>query len=42
MILENKLRREVKFDSFSKLKIQIEKDIQDAKLWHENAGVQAI
>jgi riboflavin kinase/FMN adenylyltransferase len=36
VILEKKLRNEVKFDSFSELKVQIEKDIQDAKRWHEN------
>jgi len=42
VILEKKLRNEVKFDSFAELKVQIEADIQDAKLWHENAGVQVI
>lgn len=36
VILEKKLRNEVKFDSFVELKVQIEKDIQDAKSWHEN------
>jgi riboflavin kinase/FMN adenylyltransferase len=36
VILEKKLRNEVKFDSFAELKVQIEKDIQDAKSWHEN------
>lgn len=42
VVLEKKLRNEVKFDSFAELKVQIEKDIQDAKLWHENAGVKTI
>lgn len=42
VILEKKLRGEVKFDSFAELKVQIETDIQDAKLWHENASVQTI
>jgi len=42
VILEKKLRNEVKFDSFAELKVQIEADIQDAKLWHENARVQVI
>jgi riboflavin kinase / FMN adenylyltransferase len=36
VILEKKLRNEVKFDLFAELKLQIEKDIQDAKRWHEN------
>jgi riboflavin kinase/FMN adenylyltransferase len=36
VILEKKLRNEVKFDSFSELKEQIEKDIRGAKEWHEN------
>lgn len=35
VILEKKLRGEVKFDSFAELKIQIDKDIEDAKLWHQ-------
>jgi riboflavin kinase/FMN adenylyltransferase len=38
VILEKKLRNEVKFDSFSELKQQIEKDIRGAKEWHENDG----
>jgi len=42
VILEKKLRGEVKFDSFTELKNQIDKDIQDAKLWHENASIKTI
>ncbi|WP_022941674.1 bifunctional riboflavin kinase/FAD synthetase [Psychromonas hadalis] len=34
VVLEKKLRDEVKFDSFSELKIQIDKDIKQAKQWH--------
>lgn len=34
VILENKLRDEVHFSSFAALKIQIEKDIQQAREWH--------
>tara|TARA_R110001583_G_scaffold6618_3_gene33562 strand:+ start:2664 stop:3593 length:930 start_codon:yes stop_codon:yes gene_type:complete len=36
VVLEKKLRNEVKFDSFPELKQQIEKDIQGAKQWHQN------
>jgi riboflavin kinase/FMN adenylyltransferase len=36
VILEEKLRDEVRFDSFAELKIQIDKDIKLAKLWHQN------
>ncbi|WP_413700072.1 bifunctional riboflavin kinase/FAD synthetase [Psychromonas sp. KJ10-10] len=36
VVLEKKLRNEVKFDSFAQLKEQIEKDIQGAKQWHQN------
>lgn len=36
VVLEKKLRNEVKFDSFSELKEQIEKDIQGARQWHQN------
>ena len=32
--LEKKLRDEVRFDSFAELKVQIDKDIQQAKEWH--------
>ena len=35
VILENKLRDEVRFDSFAELKVQIDKDIQQAKEWHQ-------
>jgi riboflavin kinase/FMN adenylyltransferase len=35
VILEEKLRDEVRFDSFAELKIQIDKDIKLAKLWHQ-------
>lgn len=41
VILEKKLRSEVKFDSFAELKIQIDKDIEDAKRWHDNARINA-
>ncbi|MEL0629032.1 bifunctional riboflavin kinase/FAD synthetase [Psychromonas aquatilis] len=34
VILEKKLRDEVRFDSFAELKTQIDKDIQQAKEWH--------
>jgi len=34
VILEKKLRNETKFDSFSVLKIQINKDIEQARQWH--------
>ena len=33
--LEKKLRDEVRFDSFAELKVQIDKDIQQAKEWHQ-------
>jgi riboflavin kinase/FMN adenylyltransferase len=39
VILEKKLRNEVKFDSFSELKVQIEKDIKGAKRWHGNCDI---
>jgi len=42
VILERKLRSEVKFDSFAALKIQIDKDIEDAKRWHANASIKTI
>lgn len=42
VVLEKKIRNEVKFDSFAELKVQIEADIKNAKLWHENASVQTI
>jgi len=42
VILERKLRSEVKFDSFAELKIQIDKDIEDAQRWHANAGIKTI
>ena len=42
VILEKKLRSEVKFDSFAELKVQIDKDIEDAKRWHANASVKVI
>lgn len=35
VILEQKLRDEVRFASFPQLKIQIDKDIQQAKQWHQ-------
>ena len=35
VILEKKLRDEVRFDSFAELKVQIDKDIQQAKEWHQ-------
>jgi len=35
VILENKLRDEVRFDSFAELKVQIDKDIQQAREWHQ-------
>ena len=35
VVLEKKLRDEVRFDSFAKLKVQIEKDIQQARQWHQ-------
>ena len=35
VILESKLRDEVRFDSFAELKVQIDKDIQQAKEWHQ-------
>ncbi|WP_028867311.1 bifunctional riboflavin kinase/FAD synthetase [Psychromonas arctica] len=34
VLLEHKLRDEVRFDSFAELKIQIDKDIQQAREWH--------
>ncbi|WP_019615567.1 bifunctional riboflavin kinase/FAD synthetase [Psychromonas ossibalaenae] len=34
VILEEKLRDEVRFDSFAELKIQIDKDIELARQWH--------
>ncbi|WP_028864164.1 bifunctional riboflavin kinase/FAD synthetase [Psychromonas aquimarina] len=34
VILEEKLRDEVRFDSFAELKIQIDKDIELAREWH--------
>jgi len=34
VLLDKKLRDEVRFDSFSELKIQIDKDIQQAREWH--------
>ncbi|TEW56791.1 bifunctional riboflavin kinase/FAD synthetase [Psychromonas sp. RZ22] len=34
VLLEQKLRDEVRFDSFAELKIQIDKDIQQAREWH--------
>jgi len=42
VVLEKKLRGEVKFDSFAELKIQIDKDIEDAKHWHNNACINTI
>jgi riboflavin kinase/FMN adenylyltransferase len=35
VLLENKLRDEVRFDSFAELKVQIDKDIQQAREWHQ-------
>jgi len=35
VLLEKKLRDEVRFDSFAELKIQIDKDIQQAREWHQ-------
>jgi riboflavin kinase/FMN adenylyltransferase len=35
VILEKKLRNEVRFDDFNALKQQISKDIKQAKEWHE-------
>ncbi|MCG6201748.1 bifunctional riboflavin kinase/FAD synthetase [Psychromonas antarctica] len=35
VVLEKKLRDEVRFDSFAELKIQIDKDITLAKEWHQ-------
>lgn len=35
VLLEYKLRDEVRFNSFAELKIQIEKDIQQAREWHQ-------
>jgi riboflavin kinase/FMN adenylyltransferase len=40
--LEKKLRGEVKFESFAELKIQIDKDIEDAKQWHQKASIKTI
>jgi len=34
VLLEKKIRDEVRFDSFAELKIQIDKDIQEAREWH--------
>ncbi|WP_413692302.1 bifunctional riboflavin kinase/FAD synthetase [Psychromonas sp. KJ10-2] len=34
VLLENKLRDETRFESFADLKIQIDKDIQQAREWH--------
>lgn len=34
VVLEEKIRDEVRFDSFAELKIQIDKDIKQAKQWH--------
>ena len=34
VVLETKLRDEVRFNSFAELKVQIEKDIQQAREWH--------
>ncbi len=38
VVLEKKLRDEVRFNSFAELQVQIEKDIQQAKKWHQLAG----
>ena len=35
VVLETKLRDEVRFDSFAELKVQIEKDIKLAREWHQ-------
>lgn len=35
VLLEKKLRDEVRFDSFAELKIQIDIDIQQARKWHQ-------
>ena len=35
VLLLSKLRDEVRFDSFAQLKIQIDKDIKQAKQWHQ-------
>ena len=40
VILQEKLRDEIKFDSFALLKNQIDKDIEQAKLWHFKNGKQ--
>ncbi|MEI6896196.1 MAG: bifunctional riboflavin kinase/FAD synthetase [Psychromonas sp.] len=42
VILEKKLRNEVKFDSFAELKIQIDKDIQGAKQWHNHVSIKQL
>jgi len=34
VVLEYKIRDEVRFDSFAELKIQIDQDIKQAKQWH--------
>jgi riboflavin kinase / FMN adenylyltransferase len=34
VVLEEKIRDEVRFDSFAKLKIQIDQDIKQAREWH--------
>ncbi len=34
VVLEEKIRDEVRFDSFAQLKIQIDKDIRQAREWH--------
>ena len=34
VLLENKLRDETRFESFAELKVQIDKDIQQAREWH--------
>lgn len=36
VVLEKKLRDEVRFNSFAELQVQIEKDIQQAEAWHKN------
>jgi riboflavin kinase/FMN adenylyltransferase len=36
VVLEHKLREEVRFDSFAQLKVQIDKDIQQAREWHRD------
>lgn len=35
VVLEEKLRDEIRFDSFAQLKMQIDKDIQLAREWHQ-------